>query len=59
MNYSSEPINVIDGQHLDLTKFLQLLKGVYGVDQEKNNYFRMEVCDCHPKTSEIANALNW
>jgi hypothetical protein len=42
MNYVDTPTAVIEGSHLDLTKFFRLLKGVYGQDQGDNN-FRVEV----------------
>lgn len=41
-SFSDEPTDIIDGKNLDLRKFFNLLKGVYGVE-EGNNNFRVEV----------------
>jgi hypothetical protein len=40
--YHTEPIQIIDGNHLDQRKLVTLLKEVYGTSEGKNN-FRVEV----------------
>jgi hypothetical protein len=46
-SYRDQPIQVIEGQHLDQHKLMSLLKDVYGTREGKNN-FRVEVRDGCP-----------
>jgi hypothetical protein len=55
--FRAEPTQVIEGQYLDPTKLMRLLRGVYGTSDEGKNNFHVEVgCPCFPYRNPIFTA---